>query len=421
MIIGLVIGLIFLVVIGCFAAAFFVRRSRKRRREREQISTTDDTAPWIWTREGKAVTAESERTKESRDTSLDRRVSFAPSVISQVRARTPGGSAAIPVPYEPSEISDDVSNHFTLLPQDHQIGVPVPFPLALHVPSRVAHAMSERDERWRQYELQRQMQGKSDDYSETSTIPRPLSRMPQRRSTLRSMTSTGTTRSDPYGGMESSRNSNRSTWEPQEYFDSEFEHSRSEVTADDHRSSPLQRGVHSGRSSMISDFPTPPLPLLQLAHRRDGSSPGIRRLPPLPTTARTSTDVFPFTSPSEASENPFLTDTNVNAGGMADISERSSLSSDEKTEEMTVTQHGEEPQVPVVGAVTGVARAASARNVHYLGRSPSSRNRPQNPFADGPSRFSAADSVNTNDDQTIDIHGLVSVFPAPPDPTRRLL
>ena len=431
MVIGLAVGLVLLVLLGCCAAAFFIRRSRKRRREREQISTTDDTAPWIWKREGKsavpaAASTEENEKEESRDTSIDRRTSFAPSAFSHVRARTPGGSPAIPVPYEPSEISDDMSTHFTLLPQDHHIGVPVPFPLALHVPSRVAHAMSERDERWRQYELQRQLAGKADDLSETSTIPRPPSRMPQRRSTLRSVTSSGTGPSDAYGGIESPRNSGRSTWEQPDYFGSEMDRSQSEVAADDHRNSPLQRGPQSGRSSMvISEFPTPPLPSLQLVHRRDGSASGIRRLPPLPVTARNSNDVFPFADPTENAENPFATENQVNVMGMGmgNISERSSLS-DDATDELTVTHHEAESQRPVVSSVVGIARAASARNVQYFGRSPTTASRAsRNPFADGPSRFSAADSVNTADDRTIDthqFHGLVSGFPAPPDPTRRL-
>lgn len=426
MVAGLVIGLIFLVVIGCLAAAFFIRRSRKRRAEQhQQIRSFDDTTPWIVDRESKTPVRDVEKEEV---VSIDQRVSLSPSAMSQVRARTPGGSPAIPIPYEPSEVSDDVSNHFSLLQPDHRIGVPVPFPLALHVPSRVAHAMSERDERWRQYELQRQMQGKADDLSETSTIPRPpSSRVPNRRSTLRSVASTGTTPSDAYAGMESPRNSGRSAWEQPDYFGSELERSRSEVAAEEQRNSPLNRGGQSGRSSMMSEFPSPPLPSLQQSHRRDGSLSNIRRLPPLPPAAATrgSTEVFPFVSPTENAENPFATDANINSGGMSNISERSSLAgSDERSDELTVTHHSEESQ-GVVGSITGVARAVSARNMRYLGRSSTSASRgSRNPFADGPSRFSAADSVLTNDDRTIDthqFHGLVSGFPTPPDPTSHRL
>jgi hypothetical protein len=373
---------------------------------------------------------EKDRSTSSPDTNLDSRVSFTPSVVSQYRARTPGGSPASPVPYNPSEISDDTSAHFTLLPQDHKVGVPVPFPLALHVPSRVAQAMSERDERWKEYELQRQTYGGADDFSETSTIPRPLSRMPQRRSTLRSVTSGGTSPSDAYAGIDSPRNSRRSTWENHDYFASEPDRSRSEVAANDHRNSLLQRGGQSGRSSLISDFPTPPLPSFQQVHHRDSSSssiPHVRRLPPLPPTPRTPTEEFPFAAPTESplrnAENPFLTETNLNAPGMSSISERSSVAS---SEELTALRHGEDWSAPVVGAVTGVARTASARTMHYLGRTgsnPFGRRPPpsQNPFADGPSRFSAADSIATADDtvDTHQIHRMVANFPTPPDPTQR--
>ncbi|CAG8735775.1 16398_t:CDS:2, partial [Acaulospora colombiana] len=65
--------------------------------------------------------------------------------------------------YEPPiatvEISEDASAHFTFFPQDEEIGVPVPYPLALHVPARVAKAMEERDERWQAYESQMQQTG----------------------------------------------------------------------------------------------------------------------------------------------------------------------------------------------------------------------------------------------------------------------
>jgi len=96
------------------------------------------------------------------------------------------------------------------------------------------------------------------------------------------------------------------------------------------------------------------------------------------------------------------------------------------TEETSMKHGGEDWSAPVVGSITGVARAASARTVHYLCRSPSNGfgsrlSASQNPFNDGPSsRLSAADSI----DETVDthqIHGMINTFPAPPDPTRRIL
>jgi hypothetical protein len=402
---------------------FFFRWARKRRREREQITTQDDTAR-IWEKDGKHTLTgkhgEKERNTPSPVATLDSRASLTPSVDSYVRARTPGGSPAIPIPYNPSEISDDVSAHFAMLPSDHKIGVPVPYPLALHVPSRVQQAMSERDERWQQYELLRHNESRTDDYSETSTIPRPASRMPQRRSTLRSVTS-GMASSEAYTGMDSRRNSRRSTWDNEPYSASEVDRSRSEVATNDHR------GTHS-RSSMMSDFPTPPLP----SQRRDSSHASmirVRKLPPLPGQ-RMSTDGFPFATPMDSpseSENPFNTDHNVDISSMNNISEEpSSLESSDKVAGKISTKHGGEGwSAPVVGSVTGVARAASARTINYLGRSPSNGFGPrlpasQNPFNDGPSRFSAADSIG----ETVDSHqirGMIETFPTPPDPTRRLL
>jgi hypothetical protein len=407
--------------------AFFLRRARKRRREREQTSTQDDTAR-IWDREAKQEPTgnyeEKERNTPSPIASLDSRASLTPSAAtSQVRARTPGGTPAVPIPYNPSEISDDVSAHFTMLTPDHKIGVPVPYPLALHVPSRVQQAMLERDERWEQYEFLRQNQSRTDEYSETSTIPRPLSRLPQRRSTLRSMTSGLASSSEAYTGMDSRRNSRRSTWGNEPH--SELDRSRSEVATNDHR------GAQSARSSMISHSTPQPLPSLQ-SHRSDGSYASmirVRRLPPLPGQG-TSSDGFPFTtsteSPSE-SENPFNTDPSVNISGMNNISEEpSSSESPEEGDRETTTEHGsEEWSAPVVGSVTGVARSASARTMHYLGRSPSNGFGPrlpssQNPFNDDPSRFSAADSIG----ETIDAHqirGMINTFPTPPDSPKRFL
>jgi type II secretory pathway pseudopilin PulG len=425
-VIGLVISLVMLAVLGCFMGAFFLRRARRRRREREQTSTQDDTAR-MWDRKAKHESTgnyeEKERNIPSPVASLDSRASLTPSAVSQIRARTPGGTPAVPVPYNPSEISDDVSAHFAMLTPDHKIGVPVPYPLALHVPSRVQQAMLERDERWQQYELLRQNQSRTDDHSETSTIPRPLSRLPQRRSTLRSMTSGVASSSEAYTGMDSRRNSRRSTWENEPYSVSEVDRSRSEVATNDHRGAP------STRSSMISNLTSPPLPSLQ-SHRSDGSYASmirVRRLPPLPGQ-RTSNDGFPFTtsteSPSE-SENPFNTDPTVNISGMNNISEEpSSPESHEGSREITTEHRSEEWSAPIVSSVTGVARTASARTVHYLGRSPSNGFGPrlpssQNPFDDNPSRFSAADSIG----ETIDAHqirGMINTFPTPPDSPRRL-
>ena len=415
LVIGLVVCIIILSLLGCFVGVWLFRRARKQRREREQTSTQDDTAPWIWKRDEKGVMVEKsggmERRTPSPDPSLDSRASFTASTVSQIRARTPGGTPAIPVPYNPSEISDDMSMHFTMLPQDNTIGVPVPYPLALHVPSRVAQAMLERDERWQQYERLRQ--GKGDDLSETSTIPRPLSRMPQRRSTLRSVTSGRPTSSEVYGGLESRRNSRRSTGDNEGYPASELDRSRSEIAAIDHREG------QSARSSVVSDFPTPP-PTSQ-SHRRDSytSNPRMRKLPPLPSS-RVSSDGFPFPvaaeSPLEA-ENPFRTDPDVNISGMRNITEEPSTLED-------LDEDAEDQAASVVESITGVARSAStARTPRRLGRTPSNpfgRRAPssQNPFNDGPSRFSAADSIGESVD-THQIHGLVYGFPTPPDPSQR--
>ena len=420
--IGLVISLVMLALLGCFMGAFFLRRARRRRREREQISTQDDTAQ-MWGPKAKHESTgnyrEKERNTPSPVASLDSRASLTPSAVSQIRARTPGGSPAVAIPYNPSEISDDVSAHFTMLTPDHKIGVPVPYPLALHVPSRVEQAMLERDERWRQYELLRQNQSRTDNHSETSTIPRPPSRMPQRRSTLRSVTSGLASSSEAYTGMDSRRNSRRSTWGNEPYSASENDRSRSEVATNDHR------GAQSARSSIMS----PPSSLQ--SHHSNGSYASmirVRRLPPLPSQ-RISSDGFPFAAPTDSpseNENPFNTDPNVNISGMNNISEeRSSSESPEERNRETATQHRDDDRsAPVVGSVTGVARAASARTLRYLGRSssngfgsrlPSS----QNPFDDNPSRFSAADSIGETVD-THQIHGMINTFPTPPDSPRRL-
>lgn len=163
-------------------------RRYRRNRRKQQASPYSDTTPWIASsKKGLVEKAETQGNVESR-------TSYLQSITSEprLRARTPGGSSAIPVPYNPSEVSDDVSAHFTFLPRDEAIGVPVPYPLAIHIPARVAKAMAERDARWQQSnDLQRQaylhdrsssnVTGQTQD--ELLTIPDSGSRRSTRRST----------------------------------------------------------------------------------------------------------------------------------------------------------------------------------------------------------------------------------------------
>lgn len=241
-----------------------------------------------------------------------------------MRARTPGGSSAIPVPYNPSEISDDVSAHFTYFPQDDSIGVPVPYPLALHVPARVAQAMAERDERWKAYEQQRGGRRRSSLLSSDTDATRPD--LP-RRSTLQSIPDTIDT--DASSIMERDTNGvymSRQGKTQSSILDS----SRSNMVNDGHDLSPNDVAASSGMPATA-----------------------IRRLPPLPV---------PTTPPViEQDENPFATERDVrrfsaSAAGPSRFIEREL--SDDGTESETVIQHANAEVT--TGTVTGFARASPA-------------------------------------------------------------
>ena len=333
------IGLILLVALCALTVFFVMRRRRKQKREKEQTQTADDT--WLVKTEEKepamvyedekrvsapvsttdpsisiaARTSRTSRFSKNSKTSRGSRPLSDQSYVTMMRARTPGGTPAIPIPYNPSEYSDDVSAHFTYFPQDDSVGVPVPYPLALHVPARVAQAMAERDEKWLAYEQQRGGRRRSSLLSYDTDATRPD--LP-RRSTLQSIPDTIDT--DTSSIMERDTNGAytvRQTKTQSSILDS----SRSNMVNDGHDPSP-----HDVASSSAAP------------------ATAIRRLPPLP---------IPTTPPVvEQDENPFATEQDVHMVSTASPSrfvERDL--SDDGTESGTVVQHGN---------ITGVMRASPA-------------------------------------------------------------
>jgi hypothetical protein len=490
LIIGLVVSLILLTAICAVAAFLLFRRVRRRRqREREQTSTRD-TAPIIDISDKQPMIsdvvsekaessitvpaaaaaaaiatdrASSHRTSHRSRPSRSSRISRAFSATSQafMRARTPGGSSAIPVPYDPSEISEDASAHFTFFPQDEEIGVPVPYPLALHVPARVAKAMEERDERWKEYEQTNgggtghrrptssmTVPGSPDDFLYYSDPTRPdvllrrssTSRRSTRASTLSSIDDGGTTTSGGYG-THYNPSSNRSDVGKAPAAD---------VDDDD-------RMTEDGRLSVVAEFPTPPSPsskrlaedgtmtptpalysrsitgnnnvVYAMPHtlRRFSRSPPLPPVPHSPNPTNSSNSNSPSPERNTTLENPFAS----NSDSLHDGGRSEEIS----TETGTVIIRG-------VSAVVGTARAvvspiapaaAHPRVVQpeqglyreseatYSTTAPS-----ENPFEDvtlerdyQPERDSSV-YAGVVDLETVDGHtSSTFAFPAPPKPSRQ--
>lgn len=404
---GLVVSLVILIAFCALAAFFVVRRMRKRRREREETTSYNDTAPWI-NKKQKADDVNLDEKTETRDDFTVSNLSRDQSISSEprMRARTPGGSSAIPVPYDPSETSDEASTHFMFLPQDEAIGVPVPYPLALHVPARVAQAMAERDARWQQYDhLHRQpMHARSGSSTSSGRTHDDLvtisdSRSRGRRSGTDSMLSSN----EAYPGTYHAPNHRLSR--PESSMHSETL-SRSDVGMHGHVGVDGSESPGGPRSPIsVADYPIHPPP----ATTRPQSW-RLRRASAAPSQLRS------------VSENPFATKDDVHFGQASD--------------DGTSTQHEHRLSAPIVsGATAEVVRIRSSPARETVLRQPVGVNPFEDPeIEEDESRrrsnvSQTADSSSVRDSETyagiveyetVDGHGsTVFAFPAPPDLTRR--
>jgi hypothetical protein len=415
LVIGLVISLILLVA-SCALAAFLTVRRVRRNKQKQQASPYSDTAPWIPSpNTGLIEKAETEGSVDSHSSHLQSIAS-----TPRQRARTPGGSSAIPIPYNPSEVSDDVSAHFTFFSRDEAIGVPVPYPLALHIPARVAKAMAERDARWQQSDdLQRQTHLHDRSYSNASgqtqdellTIPDRGSRRSTRRSTSESMMSS----SEGVYYTIAHRHSSRSDSVP----------SRSDIVMDGHIEGP--NGHSNDRSdspdqlASAGEIPISPPPSITRMHGAQSSTRLLRRV----SAALPAGGALYSPRLLSVSENPFATAATLDR------------SSDDGT---TTPCSDDSRRLSSSSAVGGVAERVTIRpnvarrtllrqsivrgpfddeNVHEDSRSD---RRTSNATATT-ERRSARESdmyAGVVEHQTVDGHDpTVFVFPAPPKPTRR--
>lgn len=227
-----------------------------------------------------------------------------------MRARTPGGSSAIPVPYNPSEVSEDQSAHFRHFTPDPAVGVPVPYPLAIHVPPRVAQALAERETLWNKEDLAKSY---NPDDLPTSALTRS--------NTMRTDESSAVPSSDVHVGV---------YYTPSPRL-SNFVASNSTVGSPGYTPA---ADPFAARSNVTQNRPV-------LPHELDN-----RPLPPLPALRRSST------------ANPFDSDISVSDGrhervagsSNTQLNRRPSLESEE-TDGSTVQGHGAVRNVVSVGRV----------------------------------------------------------------------
>lgn len=412
--IGLVISLVLLLVIGALAAFLLIRRLRKKQQERA-ASPYNDTAPWLVA--AKTEPSEESHITEKTETREGSVVSHAPSISSEsrMRARTPGGSSAIPVPYDPSEISDDVSAHFTFFPRDDSIGVPVPYPLALHIPARVAKAMAERDTRWQQYgDLERQpnLHGQSPSIvsDDLMTIPDRGSRRSTRRSMTDSMLSSG----DGYYAPSQRLSSVQYSRHP----DSQSELTRSDVGGHSESIHGSENGDPLTSPISVADFPIPPPPAMARIHGSQSSSRRIRR-----TSAAASGGTSYSPRLLSVSENPFATNPDIDPSIETDRSSDDDDGSrtplgDENRRLSGLSAVGGRGSAERVTMRAGPARTTVLRHSELT----------ENPFDDSSivddRRVSSATAITEpgsirDSEVYAGVIQTVYAFPTPPDPTRR--